>query len=238
MKLAIITAMHGRPEVTKAFCMASARIKKDTGVETFSAVTRNDNVNIGLCEQYGIRYTEQRNDPLGLKWNQSLWFANQESDFTHIVILGSDDIASTTFIEHQLTLEEYDLAGVNDLWFWGMNPKRDGYKKFGYFRNKINGLLGVGRLVGRNLLEMLGGSPWESSLNVGLDRSLIDKVRPLSENTLEYSLLDEDLFIVDIKRDLNVSSMAPALRTMEIQDVDSINKYLPEDEVEYLKSLV
>lgn len=235
MKPIIITAMHDRPEITRAFCMASQRIKKETGVQTYSVVTRNDRENILLCEEFGLEYIEYSNSPLGAKWNALLRYIAPE-DFTHIIVLGSDDIASTSYIEY-LIENECDLAGVDELYFWGINPIRAGLGLFMKWRSNLNKILGVGRMVSRRLIEMNDYILWDDQLSMGLDRSMLDRVRPISESTFQFSL-GEDLFIMDIKYKKSISSLAPILKTAKILNFKEVlPRFLPDDEIHYLTKI-
>lgn len=227
--------MHGRPCVTKAFCMASQRIFREVNVPTFAVITRNDSENIQLCKEYGIEYVEFRNDPLGAKWNVAL---SETTGYSHRIIFGSDDIASTSYIKHLLYYaNHYDMICTNELYFWGMNPNRDGLGNFIKWQSKATQYLGVGRMVSSKLVEACDNKLWYDNLNSGLDRSALDTVRGLTNN-YTYFPLGEDKFIVDIKHTTNVSSMAPQLRIGKKMDAEeTIRKFLPEDEVEYLLHL-
>ena len=233
----IITAMHGRPDITRVFGMASQRIFKETGVRSLSVVTRNDYDNIRLCNEYGINWVESRNEPLGAKWNTTLQHL-KDIDFSHVIILGSDDIVSTSFIEYQISKSDTDLSGMEDLWFWGLNPKRAGFRTFGHWTSNLNKLLGVGRMVSRKMLEKLDWKLWDDDLRSGLDRSALDRVRGVTKNINYFNLKKEGLFAMDIKYGRNISSLSPSLPNTEFEDpMEVLMKHLPADEVEYLNYL-
>ena len=233
----IITAMHGRPEITRAFCMAVQRIYKETGVSTLAIITRNDYENIKLCNTHGIAWMESRNEPLGAKWNTALHYL-KDVDLSNVIILGSDDIVSTSFIDYQISKGDTDLSAMEDLWFWGLNKKRDGYKTFGHWTSNLCKLLGVGRMVSREVLEKLDWKLWDDDLRSGLDRSALDRIRGVTKNINYFNLKEEGLFAMDIKYGRNISSLAPSLRTTEFEDpMEVLMKHLPADEVEYLNYL-
>jgi hypothetical protein len=90
------------------------------------------------------------------------------------------------------------------------------------------------------MVEALNYRLWDDNLNMGLDRSMIDKVRPLcsKDKIHEYSLKEQDLFIMDIKYDANISSMAPQAKTIIREDRCEVwTKHLSEEEVNYLNKL-
>ena len=232
----IITAMHGRPEITRAFCMSAQRIYYETGVLTLAIVTRNDFDNISICNEFGIWYEESRNEPLGAKWNTAL-YPLRRGGFSHVIILGSDDIASTSFIEYQMN-QDADLSGMEDLWFWGLEKRRAGYKTFGHWVSQLNKILGVGRMVSMEMIEQLDWKLWDDDLRRGLDRSLLDRVRPIAKKIHQFSLKEQGLFVMDIKYDRNISSLSTSLPNTEFEDpMEVLMKHLPADEVEYLNYL-
>lgn len=233
----IITAMHGRPAITRAFCMAAARIKRETGVDTFSVVSRGDEDNIFLCQQYNIPYIEYRNSPIGAKWNMVL-YAIKDIDYSHVIILGSDDIASTKTIQIQLDNLQYDMSGHGDLWLWGLDRKRGGFDTFGYWVSNTQPILGVGRMISKRMIDANDGKLWDDNLRMGLDRSSLDRVRSKTKNTHSYILKEKGGFVMDIKYGQNISSMSPQTKTMEFQDAfPTIKQHLSEEESQYLKYL-
>ena len=240
-KLIIVTAMHERYELTEAFCMAAKRIKNDTGVETVAVITEGDKQLIALCKKYGLRYTEHKNNPVGEKLNSILEFI-KDDDYTHILVLGSDDIVSSSFIEEQKKLLDYDLVGVNDIWFWGINPSRVGFKTFGYWQINKTAILGVGRMISRKIIERCENKLWSDKKNSRLDGLMMSRIKKFNNmktiKTYHYSLKSRGLFIVDIKIGPNISSLSPTLKdTEKMNAYATIKQFLPEDEVEYLMKL-
>jgi len=265
MKLAIITAIHGRPLMTEAFLKAMARIRKEFDVKTY-AVTSELNLQeeskgvsesdkekcLDLLYQYNIDYVEYPNYPNRTKWNRVVQYLRY-TDFTHLLILGSDDIPSSRFIEHTLTLDKYNLAGLSGLWFWGLNPRRAGFERFGYFGIK-GSLAGAGKLVGRDIVEASDYALWSGERNSGMDANMMNNIRDLSVagkinlKLHRYSLLDTGGFLMDVKYGHHISSMSPIIRHNETKPpkqpffldqnpYEILPDHLPEDEVNYLKEL-
>ena len=257
MKLAIITAIHGRPLMTAAFLKAMSRIEKEFGVKTY-AVTSGLNIDelskgvtesdkeecIHLLEDYGINYVEYPNYPNRTKWNRIVQYLIQ-TDFTHLLILGSDDIPSSRFIEHTLTLDKYNLVGLSGLWFWGLNPRRAGFERFGYFGIK-GSLAGAGKLVGRDIVEASYYKLWSGTRNSGMDANMMDNISDLSAEKKinlkmhRYSLLDTGGFLMDVKYGHHISSMSPIIRRpsfIEQEVYDVLPDHLPADEIVYLSHL-
>ena len=241
MKLIIVTAIHNRFEMTKAFLMAMDRIKRETGVETYAVVSEEDTACCTLCYQYGVKYIVHPNKPVGKKFNAVVKHLRRK-DFTHIMILGSDDVPSTDFIKHCLTLKG-DIIGILGMYFWGLNPRRAGFLKFGYWAT--NSLLGAGKILSRKVLEACDYSPWPDDANYGMDGKMMKNLaRCFRENgviikTYKWRPLDEGLFLIDIKYGMHISSLSPIIRRglTSLSDEKILREHLPEGEVDYLMEL-
>ncbi len=241
MKLIIFTAIHGRVPMTKVFLSAMERIRKETGVVCYSVVTTDDTGNIEMLEVGNHPYVEYKNKPLGEKWNRVVEYV-RDIDWTHLMILGSDDIPSTSFINHTLSLKG-DIIGIQGMHFWGLNPRRAGFLKFGYWAT--NGLLGAGKVLSRKIIESCNYSPWPDYVNYGMDGQMMKLIskglmgKRIHSITHKWKPVDHDVFLVDIKYEKHISSMSPILRRgIDLQnDEEVLKRHLPEDEVNYLISL-
>lgn len=247
MKLAIVTAIHMRFNLTKAFLKAMSRIKSDFGIDTYASVTHDDQC-IQLLEQHNVQHIVCDNKPVGKKFNNAVHLL-QGVDFTHLMILGSDDIPSSSFIEYALQQDpknEYDFIGLDGLWFWGMNPRRAGFQNFGYF--PVKGVLaGPGKMVSRRAIEACDYSPWPDECNYGMDAKMMKKVRGalrakgIHPTWMKYSLLAGPGFLVDVKYEQHISSLSPVLRRdyyIEQDPREVVPFHLPEDESNYLFDLL
>ena len=233
----IITAIDGRVPITKAFCVASKRIKDTFGIDTHAVVTNTDKENVEMCKQYGVHYIKHINKPLGRKWN-AVVDSLREVDFTHLIVLGSDDIVANSFIE-QLPLE-HDVSGNHDLWFWGMNPNRAGYFTFGYWRGTKGRVGGVGRTISRRIIEDMDYKLWADDKNYGMDGNMIVNIKSKCKGIdwYSYSLKETNTFAMDVKYGHNISSLSPTLRNTELcEPEDVLYKHLPEDEINYLMQI-
>jgi len=244
MHLKIVTAIHGREKMTRAFIVAMNRIKHQTGVETHAVVTHGD-VNIPTLGIYGIPFVTSENKPVSKKFN-AVVESLKEKDWTHLMILGSDDIPNTRLVEHALTLDKWDYCGIDGLWFWGLNPRRAGFDRFGYF--KVGGIIaGTAKVISRRVMDAVDYRPWTDDRSGGMDGSLMKKTRNAlaakgeSYTAKRWSLSDVGGFLMDVKYESHVSSMSPITRQPALwtdQDpYEVLPKYLPESEVEYFREL-
>jgi len=247
MKLAIVTAIHQRFHLTYAFLRAMERIRDDFGVETYASVTTGDDC-VDLLKEFQVYYVEHDNKPVGKKFNAAVNLL-RGADFTHMMILGSDDIPSYRFIEYSLEQDpnnEYDYIGIDGLWFWGMNPRRAGFKRFGYF--PVKGVLaGPGKILSKRAVEACDYAPWPDECNFGMDAKMMKKTRDAlkSQGVMprlkKYSNTDGGGFLVDIKYEQHISSLSPVHRRDCYQEQDP-HKVLPEhlssNECNYLFGLL
>jgi len=238
MKLGVITALHNRHDMTLVFLSSMRRIHEKFGVSTHAVVTEGDPI---ISSLEGIDYITHRNKPLGAKWN-AISQHMKDSDLTHFLIMGSDDIPSDAFIEHALTLGEYDISGVQGIWFWGLNPIRAGFNKFGFYYT--SSIIGAGKIVSRRVMEMCDWKPWPPYEGGGLDGKMMKIIsdysfsKGISISIHKYSLLETGGFIVDVKYEDHISSMSPIIRRnfTEYEYKAVIYEHLP-DEAEALFAL-
>lgn len=241
MNLVIVTAIHNRYDMTKAFLHAMRRIEHDTGVKTFASVSREDDACCDLCDEYGIRYVRHANKPVGKKFNAAVRLAKEDHP-SHVMILGSDDIPSTSFIEHSLSLKG-DIIGILDMYFWGLNPRRAGFLRFGHWPTKS--LLGAGKILSKEVLDICDWAPWPDDANYGMDGKMMKRLSQrfmehrFTAKTNKWRPIKEGVFLVDIKYGLHISSLSPIIRRgMTTEDeADVLPRYLPQDEIDYLMGL-
>lgn len=161
MKLAAISAAHGRPAITKAWAAHTASLAFDA---VYVAITEGDTENYQTCIDHGFSAWYMPNDPLAAKFNRSLAAAMGDAA-DRIAIVPSDD-----FVSHQ--------------WIGAMRESTDDYcyphecgivdaaSQQAYVIRKLSfGQLryGAGRVVSRKVVDALGGKLWPELLNRGLD---------------------------------------------------------------------
>jgi hypothetical protein len=253
MKLVVVTAIHHRYHLTYAFLRAMERIRDNFGVETYAVVTPGDPC-IELLKMYRVPYVEYENKPVGRKFNAAVEML-KEVDFTHMMILGSDDIVSDRFIESSLQQDpdnKFDFIGMDGLWFWGMNPRRAGFGRFGYF--PVKGVLaGPGKMISRRAVEAVNFRPWPDNVNGGMDAQMMKKTRTainelgLTPRLNKYSILQVGGFLLDVKYEQHISSLSPIIRRdsedfgqFRYQEQDPhevLPQHLSENECNYLFTL-
>lgn len=237
MKLIVLTAMHARHELTEIFATAMDRLKYRYNIKTVAAVSLGDLDNAKICKDHRIPYVMTKNKPVSDKFNAGMQIL-RDFDWTHVMILGSDDIPSNKFIELQMRHPDMDLVAINDMWFWGLNPHRAGFDTFTYW-NAGSARIGAGRVISRRVVEACDYQIWPDGKNAGLDSGSIANIRKHVPEfkTISYTQKELGGFIVDVKYELHISSLSPVLNRGEADDCDIIWDHLPGNECEALLRL-
>lgn len=119
-----------------------------------------------------VRCTLARNNPLGFKWQHAVNFA-MELNPDNIMILGSDDIPSSTFLvnsirQSRLSPSSREVALMPLTWYLYETAKST------FFKASINQALqpvplGAGRLYPRRFLHLCGSQLFDVTANSNLD---------------------------------------------------------------------
>ena len=135
---------------------------KDIGIVGFlsGAVTRGDTANVELLQEYGVRYVETDNDPLGAKHNAALELAGVADRY---MVLPSDDLVSREWVD---ACTGYIYGGVRRCALVEMG----GGAKVLTNKAGVPAKFGACRVFSREVVEACGGRLWTDSVKRGLDR--------------------------------------------------------------------
>lgn len=94
MRIAVITCLNDRPEISQIFMNT---LRRDDGMSfpvwyTYAAVSCQSDAE--LCLKYGVVPVRVDNTTAGQKWNTVLNYALEKSEATHFLILADDDSIS------------------------------------------------------------------------------------------------------------------------------------------------
>lgn len=202
MKLAIYTCAYGRYPVLSIYIDWINHIRSKYDI--VPVIVADDQRIADMCNDNKIVHLSAPNEPLGKKFNTvSLLKA---IDFDYLMVMGSDDICNMRMIKYYFELMEkgLDFWGMKDIYIYGAKPKQTKY--WGGFKNhRIGETVGVARCLSRKLLDMLDWTPWNSTLNSKLDRSMTEKLINLGVKNHAMNLADSDCFLLDIKTGSNIS---------------------------------
>jgi len=202
MKISFLTINNGRQPILNLWGASIQRLRRDTGID-FPAVCVSDASDITICDNHSIHHVTQVNHPANEKRNTGLkWLREQDIDY--VAISGSDDVFSTQALANIIvaTKDEPDLIGFNSLYVYCA----DGMSKGRLKHITTKGILGVGKVVHRRVLDAVDWRPWD----YGVGRSWgMDAI--FSRNTAQHikTRVIVDGVIVDVKtsESLNKFSM-------------------------------
>jgi len=161
MKIAAISAAHGRHAVNRVWCKHMATLGFDS---VHVSITTDDYVLAQNCIDFGHGFAMVDNAPLSTKFNTALSIA-MLTDADRIAIIPDDDFISPAWVEVARNTEhDYIIphaCGVVDL------PTKRAYA---IVKGVTRGMrFGAGRVVSRKAVERCGGTLWPPAINRGLD---------------------------------------------------------------------
>jgi len=219
MKLSIVTAIWKRENLTRIFLKSVQRYWQDHGIHTVIAGSEGVHTR-EMCLDAGAGYIEVPNEPLSGKYNKAIMTAYANYNPDGFIVLGSDDFMNDEIINKYLSLIElgYDFAGFKDCYYY------DAKKKQGYFWNgwtvshRRGESIGMGRLLSRNALTLLGGRPWSKG-NRGLDWIMTQRLKKFKKlKRMTLSMKDNNYVLVDIKGFGSISSLG----SYDLEPVDTL----------------
>ena len=163
--LIALSAMHGRHEVSRAWCEHTASLGfKDV----FVCVSEGDQESFDICQSHGFTICWRPNNPLSDKFNGALAYAFNMTNAARFMVLPSDDFVSQAWVDTMRASDEpYCIPHTCAI--------LDAYTQNAYRITK-NSLtpgstmrFGAGRVVSRKVVEACEGQLWPSELNKGLD---------------------------------------------------------------------
>lgn len=100
MKLGIVTAFHGRHQLTELWCEHTATFT----IPVFAAITTGDVINRTTCELHGFVFREMPNNPVGSKFQAALDMAIADG-CERVMVLPSDDFISGEWVNRAQTFD-------------------------------------------------------------------------------------------------------------------------------------
>lgn len=234
----IITAVHDRESMTDMFFYRLIRsIGNAKTTNRFIPVAVVTPKQESVCIDHGVDYLSYQNRPLGAKWNALVSYTQYKYYPDYIMILGSDDFISSSYLEYidDKINQGYDLINPMDIYYYSLNWKRRYYGECGYYGGKER-ILGVGRTVSRKILDDIKWKPWDDDINNGMDRCFAQKMswgKPYRVH--RFYLRDTSTYILDIKSDGNIGGIG-AYNIEPISPSQLLPLIMKSDEIKRLNS--
>jgi hypothetical protein len=228
LKIAIVSAIWERKELTEIFLSSLQRYEKDYGIR--SAVAGSEGVKTReMCLDYGVAYVETPNKPISGKFIKASQLANIAFKPDAFLILGSDDFIDDALIQCYLKALEkgVDIAGLVDCYFYHTGSK-EAMHWVGYTNFRKGETIGMARMLSKKVFNKLHGKMWPGNMNSGLDFTMMKKLKhPKMKNLLWQSFHIEGMIAVDIKGQGNISGFDCYRANMKPVDI-SIFDTIPE----------
>lgn len=216
MKLAIITAVHGRVELTRIVYERLRRTIEVLPFDVVVCVAGDERKHLELAGEYEWDWITTPNHWVSKKFTNALWMAKQHAP-DYVMTIGSDDLIHPQLFEYYSEWLDMDCIGVNQMHFYEAATHR--MKLFTGYETPQT--MGAGRMYSSTLLDDLDWDLWRIPANHGLDTQasrLIDLIG------VEETLIDAPALICDVKTDTNINTYA-SIPGIEI-DPEVIHTYL------------
>lgn len=201
-QITISTLAWKRPEVFEMWCENISNLKPKPNVVI--AGSEGDQCK-EIAIRYGFTYVQTQNKLLGAKANVSALLA-KETECTHVMLTGSDDIISQTMWEFYVNWKGETLA-LSDYYFYNMPDGRMIYWG-GYTQGKrIGEPIGACKMLSREIMDKIEWKPFN------------DNERQPDEHTTELKLKKIGVYAHTVK-----TSMTGGL-SIDLKSETNMNKF-------------
>jgi len=242
VKLSILSAVHGiksqRGDIYKFFLRRMAHLKDKYGIETL-VVGSERRFSYEPTNEAGLIYLQQPNNPVSDKWNAGLQ-ALREQEPTHVMVMGSDDLVSDSLIERYLDIikeDKYGMFGITDSYYTSLKPDGEWFNKCYYWPGyePIKFIIGYAKVYSDFVLHKVKWRLWPTGIDSRLDGGANDVIEEsgLTCRRKQISIKEEGHLHIDIKTEMNISSLSPIARDGREVDLDELlRRHLPPWEAE------
>ena len=175
-RVALVTAIHGRPELTKKFMryysggpeLRPSKLYPEWRCDPPPVWVYGPMIAVGDGESNGFWEVFEAENVVSGRFNRAVAIALEDETVDGVMIVGSDDFMSRALIEAMLKkfVEGYDFVGCDGVYFYDALSERCRFVP-------VLGALGAGRLLSRELLERLDGMPYKPGLMKRIDMSMV-----------------------------------------------------------------
>ena len=220
MKLGLLTAIWGRPEITQLVM----DYYKDMPIDKLLCVVSSEDkaqytLNFGRWDR--ITWPNQ---PLSNKWSAGM---EHMKDCGAVIIVGSDDLITPKYVEacRYLLGQGVEYTYLEGAYFLDATTPRMCYA--------TARRLGLGRCVSASLMNRMNWRPWPDGLDSGLDGNMEACMMGLEEPSREVRITNpvEHGFVgLDVKTGENIWSYDHVRNHLVVVDTDPrevLEKYFP-----------
>jgi len=184
-KIGCVIPVSGRPGlVNKTITRLSRQQDCDVTIIVIGS-EEQDRENIGKVPE-GYHFFLYRNSPLGAKWQFGIDFLrNLKPDINAYLHTGSDEWLTDNYCTVGMDALNADdangMVGVRGYYVYDIETKRMIYWP-GYANERKNEPIGAGRLISRQTLEALNWGLVDTTLDSGLDATIMKNVLKTGKN--------------------------------------------------------
>jgi hypothetical protein len=201
--IGIVTCMWKRHNIFCVFAEGVKRLESKFNITTV-VVGSEGKKSRELVGKYGFKYVAHPNLPLGAKFNAGL-LALQETNVDYVMVMGSDDVISSSLLEKYLDpmTRGIDVIGILDMYVYYVKNKKL-YYWGGYGKIRSGEPIGLARCISRKVLDNLKWKLWDDKINKSLDFSMWQKIKGYKRQTINLNV--SGTFAVDIKGAISMTS--------------------------------
>jgi len=171
------------------------------------AIGSEGDISRSVCEELGCAYVEHPNEPLGSKMNRRLDYFLEHTEYTHLLLVGSDDFIDDVVLNKIYEmLPNYDIISWSDLYYLddvtGNILYSEGYKNSPTRRGEP---IAPGRCISRKVIHDLRGQLWDQHITRSPDFNAWLKLRKFPRQ-ITLSCKEINGIILDVKTPTNKNS--------------------------------
>ena len=198
MKIRAVIPLWRRPEVTR-FCFdGMLRLIAESKHEIDVTCVLSEPEFTFMCDEYGFEWVFEENIPVGNKINTGIR-STLRHKYDYLMMMNSDDIVKTELIDKYYdpffeSLNPY--FGVDKVTYVNFDTKEAREVKYDF------SVLGIGKMVHRDVVIKFGGNLYNRDLNKGLDDHMMDRMisGKISPTFVQY----EGMLAMDFKSETNI----------------------------------
>lgn len=162
-----------------------------------------------LCDQLGCAYIEHPNQPFGSKLNRRLDYFLEHHEYTHILLLGSDDFIDNIVLNKIYeNIPSYDIISWSDIYYLDESTGEilysEGYKNN---KNRKGEPIAPGRCISRKVIQELRGQLWDQNISTSPDSHSWSKLKRFPRQIM-FSCKEIDGILLDVKTNYNKNSFS------------------------------
>ena len=153
-----------------------------------------------MCDEFGFDWVYEENIPVGNKINTGIKHT-LKYDYDYLMMMNSDDVVKAELLDKYYepffeSLNPY--FGVDKVTYVNWETKEAREFQYDY------SVLGIGKMIRRDVVEMFKGNLYDDRLSKGLDDHMMDRM--ISAKIFPTFVKYEGMLAMDFKSEVNIWS--------------------------------